>query len=123
MMKFLMGIVIGIGLLIAIAVSATPDTRQKQATSSPSRVVPGNDLEPNFDCKVSLAQYQALPTRISYSVAVNLLGGCHGTEQSRSEIGNLRTVFFTWRGNSLVSSMTATFQNGELTFKTQYGLR
>ncbi|MBK9238942.1 MAG: zinc ribbon domain-containing protein [Acidobacteria bacterium] len=72
---------------------------------------------------VTLAQFQRLSDGITYSEAVRVLGGA-GTEQSRSNIGGLVTVMYSWPGSgTLGANMNAMFQDDKLVTKAQFGLR
>jgi hypothetical protein len=72
---------------------------------------------------VSLAQFNRLEDGISYDEAVQVLGR-PGVEQSRSAIGGLVTVMYTWQGAGIPgANMNAMFQGGRLISKAQFGLR
>ena len=72
---------------------------------------------------VSLAAYQQLTTGMSYERAVGILGA-PGVENSRSEMGGMVTVMYSWQGQGdLGANMNAMFQNGSLVTKAQFGLK
>lgn len=72
---------------------------------------------------VTLDQFQQLRDGMTYSEAVGVLGRA-GTEQSRSNIGKMVTVMYTWPGSgTLGANMNAMFQNDKLVTKAQLGLR
>ena len=72
---------------------------------------------------VTLAQYQALETGMSYAEAVQILGRA-GTEISRGDLANIVTVMYAWEGDGGVgANMNAMFQNDKLVTKAQLGLK
>lgn len=72
---------------------------------------------------VSLGQFQRLRDGMTYAEAVGVLGS-PGTEQSRSSIGDIVTVMYSWPGSgTLGANMNAMFQNDKLVTKAQFGLR
>jgi len=72
---------------------------------------------------VSLAQFQQMRDGMTYGEAVAVLGS-PGTEQSRSNIGDIVTVMYSWPGSgTLGANMNAMFQNDKLVTKAQFGLR
>lgn len=70
---------------------------------------------------VSLSEFLSLADGVSYQAAVAVIGGA-GTEISRSEIAGISTVMYSW-SNPDGSNMNATFQDGKLVGKAQFGLR
>lgn len=70
---------------------------------------------------VTKAKYDAITEGMSYSQVVAIIGQ-EGEEQSRSKIGDLTSVSYSWK-NSTGSNMFAIFQNDKMTMKAQYGLR
>lgn len=73
---------------------------------------------------VTLAEFTALQTGMNYEEAVKIIGG-PGNEMSRVEIAGLApTVVYAWDGEgTLGANMNATFQNGKLVSKAQFGLK
>jgi hypothetical protein len=72
---------------------------------------------------VTLAQFNRLSDGMSYDEAVQLLSR-PGVEQSRSSIGDLVTVMYSWQGAGMPgANMNAIFQGGRLISKAQFGLR
>jgi len=60
---------------------------------------------------------------MSYSQVVSILGS-QGTEMSSSDIAGYSTVMYSWDGEGgFGANMNATFQNGELVSKAQFGLK
>ena len=72
---------------------------------------------------VSLDQFKQLQDGMTYVEAVRTLGSS-GTEQSRSSIGDIVTVMYSWPGaGTSGGNMNAMFQNDKLVSKAQFGLR
>jgi hypothetical protein len=72
---------------------------------------------------VTLAQFNRLGDGMSYDEVVQVVGRS-GVEQSRSSIGGLVTVMYTWQGAGTPgANMNAMFQGGRLISKAQFGLR
>jgi hypothetical protein len=72
---------------------------------------------------VTLAQFNSLGDGMSYDEVVQVLGRA-GVEQSRSSLGDLVTVMYTWPGAGMPgANMNAMFQRGRLVSKAQFGLR
>ncbi|SIO36902.1 hypothetical protein SAMN05444722_1712 [Rhodovulum sp. ES.010] len=74
------------------------------------------------DCKVSLAQFGALRTGMSYAEAVAVLG-CDGVVMSHMDMAGIVTTMFMWEGRGFGANMNAMFQNDALVSKAQFGLR
>ena len=68
-----------------------------------------------------LAAFNSLETGMSYDAAIAAIRR-NGTEISRSELGGVSTVMYSWQ-NPDGSNMNAMFQNGRLVSKAQFGLR
>jgi hypothetical protein len=85
----------------------------KQTANSP---VPSAVASP----VVTMAKFQQLETGMSYRKAVELIGA-EGIEMNRSDSGGYTTVMYVWK-NPSGSDMNATFQNGGLVRKAQFGL-
>lgn len=78
-------------------------------------------IEPTINKGVTLANYYRLKTGMTYQQVVQILGR-EGTEMSSSEIGQISTVMFMWRGQAHGGNMNAMFQNGQLVSKAQFNL-
>ena len=74
-----------------------------------------------MDGRITLAEFSALETGMSYDEAVSVLGK-PGTEISVNEIAGTRTVMYQWDAES-GANMNAIFQNDQLITKAQMGLR
>lgn len=74
------------------------------------------------ECAVSLQQFQALRTGMSYRQVVSTLG-CDGVELSRSELGGIITAMYAWPGTGMHgANMNVMLQNDRLISKAQLGL-
>ena len=72
---------------------------------------------------VTLAGFETLRTGMSLADVERVLRAS-GTELSRSEIGDITTVMYTWQGEGILgANMNAMFQNNRLISKAQFGLR
>lgn len=72
---------------------------------------------------VTLANYLRLRDGMRYSEVVAILGEA-GTEMSRSDLGGITTVMYSWQGEgSLGANMNAMFQGGKMVSKAQFGLK
>ena len=83
---------------------------------------PTSSKSPVSACDLSLARYEQIRSRMSYS-EVRYVLGCDGVEMSRVEIPNTpTTVMYMWQGAG-PGNMTAMFQDRLLVSKAQFGLR
>jgi|SRR6516165_2038178 hypothetical protein len=78
--------------------------------------------EPQSLCAVKLAQYQQLEIGMPYLAARQILA-CDGTEMFRSDTAGYAFVMYAWRGSAAGADMNATFRNGRLINKAQFGLK
>ncbi len=104
------GLVLGIFAVIAI----TGDD-----TKSPSG---DTKAAARAECTATMSKFLNLQTNMSYSHAASILG-CRGEEVNRAETGGISLVVYQWKGNGILSSMNATFQNDRLVAKAQLGLK
>lgn len=92
-----------------------------QATVSQTTLSSQNNADDS--AKITMDEFQKLKNGITYSEAVNIIGG-EGTLSS--EIGvegeQFHTITYTFEGDKLASSAIITFQEGKLSSKTQFGL-
>lgn len=70
---------------------------------------------------VTKAEYDQLAEGMSYEQVITIIGKS-GKELSRSDLGDISTVMYSW-ANSDGSNMNAIFQNGSLVNKAQMGLQ
>jgi hypothetical protein len=97
------------------APEATAPAEQTETTEATQAVEPEKT-------KVTLAQYEALATGMTLEEVVEQIG--EGTELSRVEIeGAPPTVVYQWEGEGFGANMNATFQDGKLIGKAQFGLK
>lgn len=73
--------------------------------------------------KITMAEFEALNTGITYEEAVAIIGGA-GEVLSQSDIAGYNTVIYMWEGyGSLGANANVTFQNNALVAKAQIGLK
>jgi len=113
-------VVLLIGAGIAGAIGNQND--HPSAANATTRGAHGGRQIAESACGVSMAQYLALKTDMTYTTVVSILG-CYGEETSSSEIAGFKSVLYTWRGNGFAANMNAIFQNGRLASKAQFGLK
>ena len=70
---------------------------------------------------VAMSDYSRINTGMTYDDVVGIIG-FDGEEQSRSELGGNTTIMYQW-SNPDGSGLNAIFQNGEMTTKSQAGLK
>lgn len=87
-------------------------TTQEQATESAQKTESKG---------VTMEQFSQLETGMTYEDAVEILGS-EGEVLSETGIAGTDTVMYQWDGSSFASNMNATFQNGKLVSKAQFGL-
>jgi len=92
-----------------------------QAGSTETVSVQKNTGKSIFQNVVDLAVYETLFDGMSYTDVTRVIGSA-GEEMSRSELGNIDTVMYSWK-NRDGSNMNAMFQNDRLIQKAQFGLR
>jgi hypothetical protein len=69
---------------------------------------------------VTMANFERLHTGMTYRQAASILG--EGTQMSRVDLYGTSTVMYSWRSSG-IGNMSATFQNGRMISKAQFGLR
>lgn len=80
-------------------------------------------LTPTFSlaCEATLAHYRQLELGMSVEQAVSIVG-CEGKELASSNSEGYSMHMLQWRGGSDLASMDLTFENDQLTSKSQFGL-
>jgi hypothetical protein len=77
------------------------------------------EAQPNTSCAVSANQFANIEIGMPYAQVARTLG-CGGEFLSESEVGNIYTSMYGWRGSGVPgANMTAIFQNGRLAMKAQ----
>lgn len=77
-------------------------------------------LSKTINESLTLEKYNQLKDGMKYDEVVAILG--EGDEQSVTEILGSKTTSYQWKGENY-SSVTASFSNGKLNSKSQYGLK
>ena len=103
-------------VVIAIASSNGNNSNNTETTG-------GNEIKTEKNSsKISMQEFEALATGITYEEAVEIIGG-EGELTSQVDVGGYDTKLYTWEGEgSFGANANATFQNGKLTSKAQIGL-
>ena len=79
-----------------------------------------NEQQTEGQATVTKAKYDGIQAGMSYDQVREIMGE-PGEEISRSDIAGYSAVMYIWK-NSNGSNMNATFQNGKLINKAQFGL-
>ena len=67
-------------------------------------------------------QFSSLKTGMSYRQVASIIG-CDGSLLSSSDLAGYKSEMFMWEGAGMRgANMNATFQNGKLLMKAQFGL-
>jgi hypothetical protein len=113
----IMLLVVGAGLAAAI------DNQSSQPQAARAAPLASRSVHlAQARCTVSMYQYLALKSGMTYDTALGILG-CAGEELSSVELADITTAMYMWRGNSFGGNMNAMFQNGRLVTKAQFGLK
>jgi hypothetical protein len=97
-------------------------TEEKRRRTPQVAKGPATDPAELIGCRVTLTKFYELRDGMSYSQVRNILG-CNGTLVSRTEIAGYASAMFSWDGEGFAASMNATFQNGDLVSRAQFGLK
>ena len=71
--------------------------------------------------KATMEAFNQVENGMSYEQVADIMGG-EGELTSETEIAGITMSIYTWSGTSTFSSCQITFQNGEVSSKSQYGL-
>jgi hypothetical protein len=104
------------------ATGTTTTTAAGAVAESTTTAAPTTTTAPKNKPEMSMAEFTALQTGMTYEEAVALIGG-PGVEQSRSELAGTTTVMYMWEGSSLGANANAMFQDNKLISKAQFGLK
>ena len=95
----------------------TNDANSSENTKNPTA------KEKKNSPKITMAEFEALQTGITYEQAVEIIGGA-GEVMSQVDMAGYNTVMYMWQGDGgLGSNANATFQNNSLISKAQIGLK
>lgn len=100
------------------AFGGTPEERAHRDTINFS--VLSGEKAPTKEEMVTLHEFNSLDTGMTYWHVTQIIGA-EGKLTAKNEIGDLVTEMYEWRNG--LSAMNATFQDGKLVSKAQFGLR
>jgi len=108
---------IGIIFLVLIVIGAL--SGNKGGTTPKS----GNtQTAPVKETGVTMEKFTTIKAGMTYEEVVAVLGK-EGEEMSSNELAGIKTVMYKWDGANVMSNMNATFQNGKMVSKAQFGLK
>lgn len=110
------GIIVVVIIVIGIFSGGSKTNTSKTTTSGSVTEAP---VKPSG---VTMEQFNSISEGMTYDEVVKALGS-EGEVQSSNEIGGIKTVMYMWKGTSLGSNMNATFQDGKMMSKAQFGLK
>ena len=115
---------VALGALIVVGVSSVIAIRANTPTPSEAAVVQEKPATPKAEpCGATLAEFYKLRTGMSY-LDVKRIIGCDGEISSQVEMAGINTALVSWQATDrFIGSMNATFQNGRLMAKAQFGLK
>jgi len=113
--------IVGAPICLGITASFAPTSQKPSVATAPQAIEA--PAAPEQSGGVTMANFSKLRSGMSYSQVVSILGS-QGTEMSSSDIAGYSTVMYSWDGEGgFGANMNATFQNGELVSKAQFGLK
>lgn len=116
----LLGVAMGLGILVIAALLVFTIFGSDSAVSTVQRAV---GEAPTSRSNVTLPNFYRLTDGMMYEDAVRILGS-PGTEISRTALGGVTTVMYTWEGSGgFGANMNAMFQDGRLVSKAQFNLK
>ena len=112
-----------LAVLGAIAgASGSENKSNSTASSTTSSTTSGVTTEQKQD-RLNLEKFNKIETGMSYQEVVNIIGE-EGTVLSESEIGNIKSIIYSWYGEgSIGANANVTFQNGKVVSQAQVGLK
>lgn len=90
--------------------------------NSTSKTSPSATVVPQKAKGVTMEQFTTIKEGMTYEEVVAVLGS-EGEVLSSNEVGGYKTVMYKWDGAAVMSNMNATFQNGKMMSKAQFGLK
>ena len=107
-------VVLGVSAVIAMRGNGTAPSTVAEIEKKPAKAEP---------CGATLAEFYKLQTGMSYDQVERIIG-CDGEISSQVEIAGINTAMVTWKATDrFIGSMNATFQNGKLVARAQFGLK
>jgi len=113
-----------LGALIVVGVSSVIAIRANTAAPSEAAEVQETPAPPKPEpCGATLAEFYKLRTGMRY-LDVKRIIGCDGEISSQVEMAGINTSLVSWQATDrFIGSMNATFQNGKLVARAQFGLK
>ena len=116
---------LGVSVALSILVSLIAPPSSHRSSDSGLGKKRASTARPAAPKKTSLgltaAAYNRIQTGMTYRDVTQIIGRS-GQESSRVDLGGITTVMYMWQ-NTDGSNMNATFQDGKLVLKAQFGLR
>jgi len=113
--------IVGAPICLALTAAIAPSSQIPSSATAPQAV--DAPAAPRPQTGVTMANFSRLQSGMSYPEAVSILGA-EGTVMSSSDIAGYSTVMYQWDGEGgFGANMNATFQNGKLVSKAQFGLK
>lgn len=113
-----------IAAIVVIAAASSNGGNDGNGTNNSTTTEENNatTVKETNSAKISMEEFESLSTGITYEEAVAIIGG-EGTLSSQVDVVGYDTKLYTWEGEgSFGANANATFQNGKLTSKAQFGL-
>lgn len=118
MKKFLKWAGIIILIIIVIAIFSGGGKNNSSKTTTPGTTQTTQKEETG----VTMEKFTSIKEGMTYEEVVKILGS-EGEVTSSNEIAGIKTVMYQWKGTTLGANMNATFQDGKMMSKAQFGLK
>lgn len=118
----IIGIVISIiTLVISVVITFSPDSGDTGRTPASSIVSQSSAPTPKPDTYITMAEFNAIESGMSYAEVVEIVG-CEGTLMSSVDLMGINTSIYCWYGKDGISNANVTFQGDAVMGKAQIGL-
>jgi len=122
--KWWLSLLVVVGLIAGVTTGCggqASTNGSAESTSASADDSKKKEEAPKSDSKVTYDNFMKIAMGDSIDNVNALLGP--GKEASSSQIGDIKSVTYTWDGDGLLTSITATVQNNVVTSKMQVGLK
>ncbi|ADL52456.1 BLIP family protein [Clostridium cellulovorans] len=122
--KWWLSLLVVVGLIAGVTTGCggqSSTNGSAESTSASADDSKKKEEAPKSDSKVTYDNFMKIAMGDSIDNVNALLGP--GKEASSSQIGDIKSVTYTWDGDGLLTSITATVQNNVVTSKMQVGLK